>query len=66
MSYADDLTLSVTGQGNKLARAQQALDLITEKCEELGLKISAEKSRAMTIWDATPACQLRVQGVGLA
>ena len=66
LSYADDLALVVSGRGNQLTRAQQALDLISDKCEELGLKISAEKSRAMAIKATNPACQLRVQGVGLA
>ena len=66
LSYADDLALVVTGWGNHLSGAQRALDLITAKCEELGLKISAEKSRAMAIKAANPASQLRVQGIGLA
>ena len=66
LSYADDLALVVTGRGNKLRRTQQALDIISSKCEELGLKISAEKSRAMMIKAADPAWQLRAQGVGLA
>ncbi|MPC78118.1 putative RNA-directed DNA polymerase from transposon BS [Portunus trituberculatus] len=65
LSYADDLALVVTGRGNKLRRTQQALDLISEKCEELGLKISAEKSWAMMVKAADPAWQLRVQGVEL-
>ncbi|KAG0720443.1 RNA-directed DNA polymerase from mobile element jockey [Chionoecetes opilio] len=66
LSYADDLALVVTGRGDRLCKTQRALDLITAKCEELGLKISAQKSRAMTIRAANPACQLRVQGIGLA
>ena len=66
LSYADDLALVVTGRGNKLGRAQQALDLITTTCEELGLQISAQKSRAMMLKARNPAWQLRVQGVGLA
>ena len=67
LSYADDLALVVTGRGDKLARTQVALHLITAKCEELGLKISAVKSRAMAIKTPTPAGQLlSVQGVGLA
>ena len=52
--------------GNHLSGAQQALDLITAKCKELGLKISAEKSRAMAIKTDNPANQLRVQGIRLA
>ncbi|XP_076042108.1 uncharacterized protein LOC143026006 [Oratosquilla oratoria] len=66
LSYADDLALVVTGRGNKFRKAQQALDIISGKCEELGLKISAEKSRAMMVRIADPAGQLCVQGVGLA
>ncbi|KAK8387150.1 hypothetical protein O3P69_018070 [Scylla paramamosain] len=58
--------LVVTGRGNKLRRTQQALDLISGKCQDLGLKISAEKSRAMMVKAADPTWQLRVQGVELA
>ncbi|XP_063854131.1 uncharacterized protein LOC135096523 [Scylla paramamosain] len=66
LSYADDLALVVTGRGNKLRRTQQALDLISRKCQDLGLKISAEKSRAMMVKAADPTWRLRVQGVELA
>ncbi|XP_063887725.1 uncharacterized protein LOC135115154 [Scylla paramamosain] len=66
LSYADDLALVVTGRGNKLRRTQQALDLISGKCQDLGLKISAEKSRAMMVKAADPTWQLHVQGVELA
>ncbi|KAG0706165.1 putative RNA-directed DNA polymerase from transposon BS [Chionoecetes opilio] len=66
LSYADDLALVVNGRGDRLCKTQRALDLITTKCEELGLKISAQKTRAMMIRAANPACQLRVQGIGLA
>ncbi|XP_050709221.1 uncharacterized protein LOC126994012 [Eriocheir sinensis] len=65
LSYADDLALVVTGRGNRMDKAQQALDLITEKCEALGLKISAQTARAMAIRAATPAGQLQAQGIGL-
>ncbi|KAK3889215.1 hypothetical protein Pcinc_006786 [Petrolisthes cinctipes] len=66
LSYADDLALMVTRRGNKLRKTQQALDLISEKCQDLGLKISAEKTRAMMLKVADPAWQLRVQGIDLA
>ena len=49
LSYADDLALVVSGRGDKLRRTQHALDLISKKCEELGLKFSTEKSRAMMV-----------------
>ncbi|KAG0718417.1 putative RNA-directed DNA polymerase from transposon BS [Chionoecetes opilio] len=65
LSYADDLVLVVTGRDDRIVRAQQALDLVSEKCRELGLKISAEKSKAMTIKAATPDCHLLVQDVRL-
>ncbi|KAK3884439.1 hypothetical protein Pcinc_011276 [Petrolisthes cinctipes] len=66
LSYADDLALMVTGRGNKLRKTQQVLDLISEKCQDLGLKISAEKTRAMMLKAEDPAWQLRVQGIDLA
>lgn len=50
LSYVDDLALVVTGRGNHLIGAQRALDLIMVKCEELGLKSSAEKNRARARW----------------
>ena len=56
LSYTDDLALVVSGWGYKLTRTQQALDLFSDKCEELGLKISAQKPRAMMIKDANPGC----------
>lgn len=36
-----------------VAKAQQALDFVSEKCRELGLKISAEKFSAM-MFKASP------------
>ena len=66
LSYADDLALVVSGRGDKLRRTQHALNLISRKCEELGLKISAGKSLSMMVKAADPAWQLRVEGVGLA
>ncbi|KAK3886584.1 hypothetical protein Pcinc_009232 [Petrolisthes cinctipes] len=66
LSYADDLALMVTGKGNKLRKTQQALDLISEKCQDLGLKISAEKTRAMMLKATDPAWQLRIQEIDLA
>lgn len=39
--------LADTGQSNQIDRVRRALNLITTKCEELVIKISADKSRAM-------------------
>ncbi|KAK3895206.1 hypothetical protein Pcinc_001066 [Petrolisthes cinctipes] len=49
-----------------LAHAGLAGDAALEKCQDLGLKISAEKTRAMMLKAADPAWQLRVQGIDLA
>ena len=65
LSYADDLALVCAGRGNRVARAQVALDAVTEACKELGLKVSAEKSRAMAVMAPTPEEALRIQGVRL-
>lgn len=46
LSHADDLVQVVTGCGNK---AQQAPDLVSDKCSKLDLKISVEKSKAMAM-----------------
>lgn len=53
LSYADDLVLAVTGQGNKIVRAKQAHDLVSDECMELDLKNSAEKSKAIIFGAAT-------------
>ena len=67
LSYADDLALVVSGRvANKVSAAQRALDLITSKCEELGFKISAGKSKAMAFhYPETPRQKLRIQDVDL-
>ncbi|KAK3895214.1 hypothetical protein Pcinc_001074 [Petrolisthes cinctipes] len=49
-----------------LAHAGPAGDAALEKCQDLGLKISAEKTQAMMLKAADPAWQLRVQGIDLA
>ncbi|MPC29080.1 hypothetical protein E2C01_022297 [Portunus trituberculatus] len=66
LSYADNLALVVTRRGNKLSRTQQELDLISWKCEELGVKILAKIAHAMMVKAVNPAWQLHIQGVGLA
>ena len=59
LSYADDLVLVVTGSSaNKIRAAQTALNTIADKCDELGLKVSAEKTRAMVFKDEDPVTHL--------
>ncbi|XP_076039448.1 uncharacterized protein LOC143024520 [Oratosquilla oratoria] len=68
LSYADNLVLVVSCRirGNKIAREQEALDLISNKCEELDLQISAEKSKALMFKATTPDTHLHIQGIQLA
>ncbi|XP_050707122.1 uncharacterized protein LOC126992427 [Eriocheir sinensis] len=65
LSYADDLALVAVGRGNRLSWAQKALDSVTAACRDLGLSVSAGKSRAMSILGPTPEQSLRIQGVRL-
>ncbi|XP_050706664.1 uncharacterized protein LOC126992035 [Eriocheir sinensis] len=65
LSYADDLALVAVGRGNRLSWAQKALDSVTAACRDLGLSVSAGKSRAMSVLGPTPEQSLRIQGVRL-
>ena len=56
----------MTWRGNQVAGTQQALNLVTDRCSELGLKVSAEKSKAMVFKTTPPDYHLQVQGVRLA
>ena len=47
-SYADDIVLIYTGV-KPVATMQKALDTLSKKCEELGLKVNAKKSKVMTL-----------------
>ena len=67
ISYADDLVLVVTRVANKHMIAQKALNQIAKKCEDLGLKISAVKSKAMHLFPGKGAQyrRLTIQGTHL-
>ncbi|XP_076065283.1 uncharacterized protein LOC143039295 [Oratosquilla oratoria] len=63
ISYADDVALMVKGKGAKFRKAQKGLDDISEKCNELGLKISPPKTKAMCFGGKMPlANKLLLQG----
>ena len=67
LSYADDLVLVVSpGRSNKIQLAQRALDQIATKCEELGLKISPDKTKAIFFNDANPNTLLRINQVRIS
>ena len=65
LSYADDLALVCTGRGDRVRRAQKALDSVTTACQDLGLRVSAEKSKAMAVLTASPEATLTIQGARL-
>ncbi|XP_076052657.1 uncharacterized protein LOC143032075 [Oratosquilla oratoria] len=63
LSYADDVALVVAGRRTKARRTQMCLDRISSKCEELGLKISPPKTKAMCFGTSvTPRDRLLLQG----
>ena len=49
MSYADNLALIVAGRQQCFTKAQCCLDAITAECCRLGLKVSPEKSKAISL-----------------
>nr|XP_027223265.1 uncharacterized protein LOC113815374 [Penaeus vannamei] len=61
LSYADDLQLITTGP-HQLLHAQHALDLITQACTSLGLKINPSKSSGLNIGPSRPFHLLTIQG----
>lgn len=57
LAYADDLTLFIHGKPY-FDKAQRALNKLYRKCAELGLKINANKTKAMAIRTPQPRHQL--------
>ena len=64
ISYADDLAIAAIGR-HALTHAQRSLDLVSEECNRVGLKISADKSKAMVLRVKPRNTRLRVQGMEL-
>jgi len=60
VSYADDLLVIIKGK-NPIRDGQIALNILTDKCSELGLKISKEKSRAMAFQNKLEREKLKIQ-----
>ncbi|KAG7155342.1 putative RNA-directed DNA polymerase from transposon BS-like 6, partial [Homarus americanus] len=61
---AKDLVLVVKGR-HHITKAQRALELISEKCMSLGLKISIPKLKAMRIGSNDPGIYLKIEGTVL-
>ena len=57
LSYADDLALVASGP-DALRNVQTALNILTQDIQTLGLKISVEKTKAMTFLAADPPAPL--------
>ncbi|XP_063615273.1 uncharacterized protein LOC134788316 [Penaeus indicus] len=59
LAYADDIQLVATGQ-NRHINAQTSLDLLENKCRELGLKVNSDKSKALQIRRISACRQLYI------
>ncbi|XP_063590245.1 uncharacterized protein LOC134767129 [Penaeus indicus] len=59
LAYADDIQLVATGP-NRHINAQTSLDLLENKCRELGLKVNSDKSKALQIRRVSACRQLYI------
>ncbi|KAK3853244.1 hypothetical protein Pcinc_040198 [Petrolisthes cinctipes] len=64
LCYADDLVLITTGQ-HQQTKAQSSLDLLHDRCVQLGLKINFLKTKAMTFGKHTPDQRLSMSGTDI-
>ena len=61
IGYADDIALQTSGK-NSSAKMQEALNVLTTKCEEIGFTISQIKTKAMAKTRSIPPNKLHIQG----
>ena len=61
LCYADDIAIISTGPRMD-QKAQEALTTVANKCEELGLKINHDKTKAMT-FGTKPQPPLKINGI---
>ena len=61
IGYADDVVLQTSGK-NSAVNMQEALDALTDKCEEIGLTVSHTKTKAMAKTRSIPPTKLHIQG----
>ncbi|KAG0717925.1 RNA-directed DNA polymerase from mobile element jockey [Chionoecetes opilio] len=61
IGYADDVVLQTTGR-DSTTTMQESLNLLTDKCEEIGFTISQTKTKAMAKTRNAPLDTLRLQG----
>ncbi|KAK3893306.1 hypothetical protein Pcinc_002862 [Petrolisthes cinctipes] len=64
LCYADDLVLITTGQ-HQLTKAQSSLDLLHDRCVQLGLKINFLKTKGMIFGKHTPDQMLSMSGTDI-
>ena len=62
LSYADDLAIVVRGRTKAFNKAQKALEVVQLKCRSLGLKISPEKTKAISYHRKAPLHGLMLEG----
>ena len=65
LSYADDLAVVISHPTRALELAQRAMDMVSSKCKELGLKISGSKTTAMSYLNCLPPRAIILDGVPL-
>ena len=65
LSYADDLAIVISHPTRALELAQRAMNMVSSKCKELGLKISGSKTTAMSYFNYSPPTSILLDGVPL-
>ena len=61
IGYADDVALQTSGR-DSFTKMQESLDLIADKCEEIGFSISRTKTKSIAKTRDLPQNRLQVQG----
>lgn len=63
ISYADDLALIVAGgRGPRIHTTRKALNILQDACDDLGLKISTTKTKAMRFGKRNTKLNLKIYG----
>ena len=60
LSYADDLAIIVTKKEGAIDIAQNVLDMVADKCFDLGLKINPNKTKAVRFFYCQPLPNLQL------
>ena len=61
IGYADDIVLQTQGR-DSVAKLQDSLNLLTNKCKDIGFTISQTKTKAIAKTRTVPLTKLQIQG----